>query len=35
LMVVCCSLAILVYVLWPVETINVQGTIEPTLFVRP
>jgi hypothetical protein len=35
LMVVCFSLAILVYTLWPIETIDVQGTIEPTLFVVP
>lgn len=35
LMVVCCSVVILVYALWPVETIDVQATIEPTLFVVP
>jgi hypothetical protein len=35
LIVVGCSLAILVYALLPVETVDLQATIEPTLFVVP
>jgi hypothetical protein len=35
LMVVGCSLVILAYTLLPVETLDMQATVEPTLFVVP
>ena len=35
LLIFCGSVALLVYATWPVETIGIQATIEPTLFVSP
>ena len=35
LLIVCGSVALLVYAAWPVETMGIQTTIEPTHFVSP
>jgi len=35
LMVLLCSLAALAYAFWPVEGLEVQTTLEPTLFAPP
>ena len=35
LVVLLCSLAALVYAFWPVEGLQVQSTLEPTLFAPP
>jgi len=35
LLIICCSLAILIYAAWPVDSQNLQATLEPTLFISP
>jgi hypothetical protein len=35
LMVLLCSLAALAYAFWPVEGLQVQSILEPTLFAPP
>jgi hypothetical protein len=35
LAIVLCSLAALAYAFWPVQGLEVQATLEPTLFAPP
>lgn len=35
LLIVCCSLAALLYAFWPVQGVVVQATVAPTLLTPP
>jgi hypothetical protein len=35
LVLVCISVAVLFYIFWPTEPLQLQATLQPTLFVSP
>ncbi|MFN2233792.1 MAG: hypothetical protein ACK2U1_06150 [Anaerolineales bacterium] len=35
LLIICCSLAVLIWISWPTEIDSILVTLEPTLFTSP
>ena len=35
ILLICCSLAVLIFSYWPVDVETIQATLEPTLFISP